>query len=346
MATLISSADFLAILDSATAIYEKELAAYGSDDDVAAPVAGTIQNLAENLVSTVTSSLDNIQQVIDLAQATKDFFAVANVEQACQRIKPLVSALNTHIATQGPLTSSSITGIDTYLQYLNSTPFTALAPPNYRALHLALFGSAIDNAGVMKSAIHPTWDSAVSANGIGKRAVGGAYTAGTTPNIADYSETVPLIEVTTLFADGGSAPSVSIAGVDHLGATTTWAATLTGSNPPAAVSTTFTEAITAQSRQVIPVASATGIVRGSVLTVDAGTEDEEVIIVEAIDTLDVTAVFQKAHDDNAAVTGYSTYVPTPAGGARIRTITSITITIDGHTAGEVRVVGRQDRVPI
>jgi len=346
MATLISSADFLALLDEVTAIWEKQLSIYGSVDDVASPVAGTIQNLGDNIQSIVTSSLDNIQQVIDLGQVTKDNFGSMNAESAALVLKPLLSALNTHIATQGPITAAAITGIDTYLQYLNSSPFSAMAAPGYLDLHHALFASNLDSQGVMSPAIHPTWNSAVSANGIGKRAVGGAYTAGTTPNIVDYSETVPLLEVTTDFANGATHPVVTVSGHDHLDATTTWSVTFGDNNPVAAVSTTFTDPIVAQARQTIAVASATGIIHGSVLTVNAGLTDQEVIVVENVSGSDITAVFQKAHADNATVTGHTTVALTPAGGARIRTITGIVITIGTHDAGEVRVVGRQDRVPV
>jgi len=59
----------------------------------------------------------------------------------------------------------------------------------------------------------------------------------------------------------------------------------------------------------------------------------------------ITAVFTKAHDAGAALTGKRTYTLTPAtSGRRLQNCTTINITATAATAGTVRVVGRRDRV--
>jgi hypothetical protein len=105
--------------------------------------------------------------------------------------------------------------------------------------------------------------------------------------------------------------------------------------------------IVGQKRQTVLVGSTTGIVAGTVLTVDAGLPTQEVIIVEAVGTGTITAVFQLAHTAGATLTGNQSYATTPSvSGRRLVSVSGITLTLSSHSAGAVRVCGRQDRVAV
>jgi NitT/TauT family transport system permease protein len=69
------------------------------------------------------------------------------------------------------------------------------------------------------------------------------------------------------------------------------------------IRTTITPAITGPARLTVAVADASGIEERSVLTVNAGLEDEEVIEVEAISGSDITVMFEQSHAAGASLTG-------------------------------------------
>lgn len=127
----------------------------------------------------------------------------------------------------------------------------------------------------------------------------------------------------------------------------TWTLTIGTDNPVTAVSTTITPAITYPGLQTVAVASATGIIVGSVLRIQPVSTllADDVVTVLAISGTDITARFGQAHLAGAAVTGKTTYLPTAAiSGRRLIAIEDISITAADVTAGAIRVVGKQDQL--
>jgi hypothetical protein len=247
--------------------------------------------------------------------------------------------------------SATITDIPTYLAWYNGgdggAKFRCLVSPQFAALYLALQRASLAVTGVESPAVHPSYTTGISAEGMASRTAGGAFAAGTAVDNTLYSEVNPLIEVVTDLTGAAAFPVIAVAGTDDAGSTsaTTWGVTLDANNPTAAVSTTITPVVAAMSRQTVAIASATGIIAGSVLTVNAGLVDQEVIVVETIAGTDITAVFQFAHGAGAALTGKRTYALVPStGGKRCRSVSALTIT--QSTGGKIRVVGRQDRANI
>jgi NitT/TauT family transport system permease protein len=70
-----------------------------------------------------------------------------------------------------------------------------------------------------------------------------------------------------------------------------------------AISTTVTTEIAGPGRLTVAVADAANIAHGSVLTVNAGLDNEEVIEVDEISGKDMTALFEKSHAAGATLTG-------------------------------------------
>ncbi len=257
------------------------------------------------------------------------------------------SAIESHMQERGGSVAGSIVGIETFLAWYNGSggsAFSTLASPDFAELYFYARGAVLAPAGVMSPAIHPHLDSAAT-NGMGVRAVGGSATVGAAVDTTKHSAVVPILEVTANFSGGSAAPTVTVGGVDdQADSGTQWTATLDSNNPASAVSTTLSATTTAMSRQTVAVASASGIMVGSVLKVDSGLVGEEVVVVEGVSGSDVTAVFRKAHGAGATVTGFRSYTLTPSvAGRRLVSLTSITIGTTGHAAGTVRVVGRRDR---
>lgn len=343
--SIITQANLRTLTDKLANVWDRLKPYVGSLANVAAPVAGTGQYAAKGANDTVLGTAD-YDPILDMGAAAYAFWQGYNAEGITQaRFRSMLDSINNHMSRKGPGVDSSITSLSAAMTYYNTTAFTSLLSPAFGDLWYAVYGVRLPAAGLFHPAIHPTYDSTVSANGMGLRAVGGSFTAGTAASYTLYEEVTPLLEVTVDFASGGAAPVISVAGTDHTGATsTTWDVTLGSNNPTAAVSTTTSEAITAQDRQTITLASGTGIVAGSVLTINAGLDDEEVIVVESVSGADIVAVFNKAHDSGAAVTGKTTVALTPSvAGRRLRSVSGITITISSHSAGTVRVVGKMDR---
>jgi hypothetical protein len=217
--------------------------------------------------------------------------------------------------------------------------------PVFGDLWYDIYASRLPDEGLFHPGVHPYLDATNYANGFGTRAVGGAFADGASYESTPlYSELEPMLEVIVNFSGGGAPPTFTVAGTDNTGAALNWTATGGSNNPEAAVSTTITPALNAMGRQTFAVASASGIVIGSTLKINAGLTDEEVIVVENVSGTDITAVCMKAHGAGAALTGFTTLALTPAtAGRRIRDVTGITIGITAHTAGAVRVVGKQQR---
>lgn len=312
-------------------------------------VAGTSRKLMDNLLDFIVSDLNDYQQQSDMAAQVYAQGLKTNRKDIAKAIlQTVLGAIQDHMGLRGSSVSATITDLSTYLTYYNGTgdvAYSSMLHPVFGDLWYDVYAARLPAAGLFHPGIHPSLDSTYT-NGFGTRAVGGSYTDGSAYESTPlYSALTPLLEITTSFADGGAAPVIAVAGTDDTGATsTTWDVTLGSNNPTASVSTTTSEAITAMTRDTITLGSGTGIIAGSVLTINSGEDDEEVIVVESISTDDITAVFKKAHASGAAVTGKTTVALTPSvAGRRLRNASNITITISSHSAGTVRVVGKQER---
>ncbi len=352
--SLISTANLQNLTDRLGDSFRRLQVHVGKLSDQAAPVAGTSQYGLQQMMSLITGTLNDYQQILDLAAAAENTFLACNAETlAPNYLQQIVSVVNAHCKARGGTVDASIVSLNTFLAYYNGgnggSKFSAMLTPQFAALYVAMpGGKALSPAGVMSPCLHPTWDATVSSHGMGDKTVGGSFAAGTAVNTTLYSEVVPILEVTTDFADGSASPVITVAGTDDTGATsTTWSVTPSAHNPTAALSTTITPAVNAQARQTVAVGSLSGIVAGSVLTVNSGAPDQEVIIVEATNSgsTTITAVFQLAHTSGATLTGKNAYALTPSvSGRRCRSVSGITITLSSHDAGVVRVIGAQDRV--
>jgi hypothetical protein len=310
------------------------------------PAAGTSRYRMNALLAIPVGSADYEQQT-DLATQLNNVLSSANVEALAAFMDRAVTALNSHAQKRGPAVDPSITSLVKLLTFRNVTtaPFTCLLHHLFGDLYFTTRGTRLAASNLFHPGISPDLDATAYPSGMGVRAVGGSLTDGAACNTTLYSEVDPLAIVTVDFAGGTGAPTLTIAGTDNTGATsTTFTATLDSNNPVSAVSTTITPSVTAGSRQTVALASASGIVPGSVLTVSSGLADQEKVIVTAVSGSNVTAYFAKAHSAGAAVTGKRTYTLTPSvAGRRLRDLTGITIGITGHSAGTVRIDGRQDR---
>lgn len=316
------------------------------------PVQGTAQYFMNDLLNLIVATADDFQQQQDMGSDLYSALTNMNIEKfANNHLKTALQTLNDHINDRGSSVDSSIQTLDTFLAYYNGgsggAKFANLQVPELTDLWNACFGANLDDAGIMAPAIHPNVVSGASANGMGLRAVGVSFADGDDVNTTLYSPNAPKLEVTVDFAGGGSAPVISVAGTDDTGATdTTWDVTLGSNNPTAAVSTTLTPAVTTIGRQtLVAVGSATGIVIGSVLGINAGEDDEEYVIVENVSGSTITFVAAKTHSAGAALTGFTTVALTPSVSSRRPvSLSGITITTAGHTAGTVRVISVPERV--
>lgn len=325
--------------------------------------AGTLYQTADELLELSVGS-DDYEIETDLNPAGKTYLDTFDGDSSSfvgvTQATGLISGLENHFSVRGSDVSATIQTTIDYLEYYNGADGSGTAvydlqvSDSFAFVYQTTTKADLPRYGVYAESYHPYLDSTHSA-GMGSRAVGGSFTAGTSiPDTA--SPALVLLEVTTNFSGGSAPPAITITGTDDAdvadltGATTepntdtTWSVTLDADNPAAAVSTTITPAVNAAERQTVAFASVSGIVAGSVLKVNAGLVDEEVIIVETVAGSNVTAAFSKAHLAGAAVTGFRTYATTPSvAGARCVTASNISITISGHSAGAVRVVNRQPR---
>jgi hypothetical protein len=316
------------------------------------PVAGTVLNIVNNMLTGISNSgdanvqLDFLNNIITaMTKSTIEGFLVSVFNT------PLTDLTN-HCSQRGRTVAATIVDLASFLSYYNGgaggLKFSSMVTNAFGEFWFANSNIRLPYPVVMSEAINPKTDAADSPNGMGTKTVAGVFTAGTAVDSTKFAEVDGIAAVIADFVGGTAPPTVTVAGVDDTGvATTTWSATLTGNTPLSAVSTTIVPGIVAQARQTVTFASVTGIAIGSWLTINGGLPDQEVVLVENIAVLNVTAVFQKAYNSGATVTGVNSTALTPSvSGRKIRSVTGITIGVTGQTAGTIRVEGIVPRVGI
>jgi hypothetical protein len=341
---LISAANLQAYGDKIAFIWEDMKRVAGSVNDNPA-VAGTYRDIAARLLA-VPVGANDYEQEGDMATPCNTAFLATGVENLAFGLQQPIAALNSHCQKRGPEVSTAILGLASYLAYLNTVPFTTLMHAGFQDAYGALFnGVILPPASFLSRGISPDLNATNYPNGMGTRAVGGPFVGGAAPDLVHYAPVNPMIVVTTTFVGGTAPPQVVLAGTDSTGAlTTTWTLTLDSNNPASAISTTITPAVTLLARQTVTLASVAGIVAGSNLVVNAGLPDQETVIVEAVISSTITAVFKQAHTAGATLTGKRSYaIPPSVSGRRLAALSNITLNITGHSAGAVRIDGMQDR---
>lgn len=346
---IISQANVLTATDRMARVRSNLVSQLGLAANLSSPVVGTVQKTLDDLLNLIVNDVDDYEQQNDLNQPFFNARAAGDIESVQATIlRAAVQALSDHCNQRGGAVDSSIIDLSTYFTYLNTTKFTALVVPEFATLWNDIFNSAIGAGNTMSPGLHPDLDSTVSANGMGSNTFADSYSDGDAVNTTLYSEVVPIIEITTSFSGGTAAPVFSIVGTDDTGVgTTTWDVTPGDTNPTSAITPTITPAVTAEARQTVALSATTGIVAGSVLTINSGSTDQEVIVVESVGGGNITAVFKKAHSAGANITGKTCYATTPSvASRRLRDATDLNITISSHSAGAARIIGIQDRVAI
>lgn len=345
--SIISSANLIALTDRLGVAYDHLSSVVGEASELASPVAGTVQEQLVSAMQDVVLGLSDFDQVNDLARPLRAAQLGTNRAAVANLMQPALDAIENHCKKEGTATSASIVSLTTYLDYLNTTRFSAMLAPEFSDLWYATKALRLSKKGVYAPAWHPSIVSGLSANGFGARAVGGSFTAGTALS-SSYSEVDLIAEVTVDFADGDAAPAITVTGIDHTGASMTWTGTLGSNNPTAAVATTLGEALTAArgKKDTVTLASGTGVIAGSVLRINASGPNEEYVVVESVSTDDVVTFIRKNHASGEAVAFNRPLLLTPGtGGRKCASISNIVLTISNHTAGTVRIVGKQPRVP-
>ena len=354
--SLITAANVQSFTDKFAAVYNLLLAAADTSANLASPVLGTVQSEI-SLLQTLVLGLNDFEQENDLLLPVNTALGKSPVEKLMGFLQPVLGSLNDHLATRGKEVNASIVDLPSFLTYYNGgsggSKFANMLTPEMQTIYGVLLNNqTLPVAGVMSPAIQPDYRAAASAHGLADKVVGGSFTAGDAVDTTKYSEVIPVLEVITTITGGTGTISATLTGVDDQGNAATWGpVVLTGGNNPVAALSgiTITPAVTAFSRQTVAFSSTTGIVIGSVLTINKGLPDQEVIVVEGVSGSNVTAVFKKAHAGSATVDGWTS---TAAGAAstgasrRCRSISAITYTLNGQSAGKVRVAGAQDRVGV
>jgi hypothetical protein len=346
--SLISVANLQLLTDKLAALYDRWRVEFGVS--TGNPVAGTDRYLADHALTVLTTTVDDYQQQYDMSQQFYTLATKCNRKDTARlHLTSVLASIEDHMSQRGSSVAASIVSLATFLSYYNGgsggSAYSSMLHPVFGDLWYDIYASRLPDEGLFHPGVHPYLDATNYANGFGTRAVGGAFADGASYESTPlYSELEPMLEVIVNFSGGDAPPTFTVAGTDNTGAALNWTATGGSNNPEAAVSTTITPALNAMGRQTFAVASASGIVIGSTLKINAGLTDEEVIVVENVSGTDITAVCMKAHGAGAALTGFTTLALTPAtAGRRIRDVTGITIGITAHTAGAVRVVGKQQR---
>lgn len=342
--TLATTAVMAAAADKLSRIYQELRLTAGVSSGSAA--AGSLREKGDELLAVFTDTSDDFYVQADFNVKAKAVADYCNAESLMTRnFADVLSAFDSHCRNRGSSLDADITTLATFLSYYaESDPYGSwMFDPYFSDLWYAAYASRLPAAGVYPKAIHPF----LSGTHMGLRAVGGSLTAGAAYD-SNYAAVVPFVEVTADFSGGSAPPTVTVAGTDDTAATsTTWTATLSGNNPAGLdASRTITDEVTApMARATVTLSDAAGVVAGSVLQVSPGAADEEYVVVEEVAGSDVTAAFRKAHDPGAAFTFYRAAALTPSvAGRRLRSVSGITIGVTGHSAGTVRVCGRQDRV--
>jgi hypothetical protein len=346
--SLISNANLKSASDKLAWAHDIIIANIGSV--AAGVVVGTSQWLVNAALSVALNSAD-FQQESDLNNPLYQSFLLANAEAASPAaLKQAIAGLVSHCSNRGASVSATIADLISYLNYYNGgaggAAYNCLLHPRFGDLYFAVQGARLPAAGLMQPAIHPFF-TAAWVNGMGLRAVGGAFTAGQAYN-ALYTPPSLVCECTVNFGGGAAPPTVTVAGTDDQGAlTTTWTGAFVGNNPTAALNQVVSSgAIGAFTRTTVTVPSTAGMVAGQAIQVNAGLVDQETTIVEVVNSgTTFTAVFKVAHGVNAAITGFTAIaLAASVGTRRCQTVSGITININGHNAGTVRVCGVQDRM--
>lgn len=363
--SLISIANFQAAADHIGAIYDALVVCFGTR--TTGPVAGNAQNLANSLLTLVAQTVNDLTQEIDLGPAMQSCLNNCAAEAVLNNVAAVaLSALDAHCRSQGSTVDASIVGVDSYLKYYNGgsggSLFANMVTPSFNYAWQAVRntyltsgngGSGATTYGaVMSPGINPTNGNAAGLGTYNKATAtftdGVAVTQSSTAGNRSYSEVKLIAVITTDLSGASSAPVVTVTGVDHLGNTgQTWTGTFASNNPAAALTqqTISSGAITAQARATVTVGSTTGIVPGSLVTINSGLADEEVVLVEAVPSgTTFTAVFLKAHDASATVDGAYSLTLTNGSGRRCRDVTGIALT--QATAGVIRIEGVEDRKSI
>lgn len=347
--SLISTANAQAFCDHLAAVWANLLSACGSSAAAGAwPAArGTLTDLL-----TLTVGLADYQQEFDLIDACNTALAKGAAEVSSGYLLNVIQAMNNHVALRGPAVNSSVVDLPSFLTYYNGggggSKFSALVTPEFAALYKNLTKTALPAAGVMSPALQADWNATLT-NSMATKIPGGAYTQGASVDTTQYSEVVPVVEVRTVVSGGSGAMTVTIAGTDDQGNAATWGpVTLTGNNPAAALSgLTVTNSIAAGSRASRLVSSSTGIVAGSVITVNKNKPDQELCVVESVaDGTHITIACTLAHGAGATIDGWNSYAAGNAStgaGRRLRAVTGINFSLNGQNAGLITVAGAQDR---
>lgn len=346
--SLISVANLQLLTDKLAALYDRWRTEFGIS--TGSPVAGTDRYLANNALTVLTTTVDDYQQQYDMSQQLYTLTTKCNRKDTARlHLASVLASIEDHMSQRGSSVAASITSLATYLSYYNGgsggAAYSSMLHPVFGDLWYDIYTSRLPSAGLFHPGIHPYLDATNYASGMGTRAVGGAFSDGAAYESTPlYSGVEPMLEIIVNFSGGVAPPTFTVAGTDNTGAALNWTATGGSNNPTAAVSTTITPALNAMDKQTFAVASASGIVIGSTLKINAGLSDEEVIVVEDVSGSNVTAVVMKEHGAGAALTGFTTLALTPGtAGRRCRDVTGITIGISSHSAGTVRVVGKQQR---
>ena len=352
MPALLTDAQLESATDKLSRIYGEFAFFVTPSADLTVTTGTLLQAAANQLLAITVADSDSYEVERDLNAA---FYTVASGLNAAEMMSNLfatsLAALQTHYAAE-----SDDGGLAEYLLATNNPTealniYVTLVDAWFQDFWTYVNGTALDSESVMTKPIHPDWRGTeyTDVDAMGSRAVGGAFTDGYAVDSA-YGGCNLTVEVTADFSGGAGAPTITVTGTDAEGASVVWTATVTGgNNPTSAIATTITPAVsTAAARLTVAVGSTDGIVAGSVLTVNAGLVDEEVILVESIaGGPTITAVFLKNHSAGAALTGKRTFLTTPATAtSRCRDVTGITITINGHATGTVRVTGLPERAAI
>jgi hypothetical protein len=345
---LISAASLQTWTDYLAAVYDQALLQLGTASG--SVVAGTARNEATKLL-TFSVGLADIDQETDLNSAANAFATGVNVEGLFSQFQNVVAQLEQHALLRGnKVVGSGITDLPTFLSYYNGgsggARFSAMLTPSFATVYLLTRARALPAVGVLQPAINPTNGAA---NGMGTFNVAGAvYVAGAAINPL-YDACLLALVITANWGGGAGAAVVTATGVDHTGAAMTWTFTVPQNVAAALSGQTITPAITAQARQTVAMSpNATGVVPGSWITLNNGLADQERVLVEAVAGANVTFVALKAHNAGATVTGSFTITGVPGtGGRRAASISAIALTTpNGHTSGQCRVEGVQDRVGI
>lgn len=349
---LITNANLKTFCDKLAAAWDLAFTAIGTKSGSPA-AAGTVRAAVNNL-QTAVLGIGDYEQSVDLLGPVNAALTAATGEAMFAWLAQLLQGLNYHLNARGREVAGSIIDLPSYLNYYNGGSggalFSCLLCPEMRAVYGQLPGApSLPAAGVMSPALQSDINSSAP-NGMGTCTYSGTYTAGVGVTTGSYSAVSLVAEVHTAFASGTGAPTITVAGVSHLGdSTTTWGATWGSNNPSGALSgVTITPAITAMENASVVVSSSAGIVPGSVLTINKGLVDQELVVVTAVaDGTHLTARFALAHSAGATIDGWdSIQLTSTPSGRRCVSVSGITIGLTGQTAGLVYLNGVQDRQPV